>query len=86
MASALIFSRAIPQRRQWISQSHCTSNRWWNLGFICECWNQRAVKAPPNKLKKFKHCLLESWWQMFSGIGKECWSWNSCHKGPQKRP
>jgi hypothetical protein len=22
-----------------------TSNRWWNLGFISECLNQRAVKA-----------------------------------------
>jgi hypothetical protein len=37
--------RAIPQIWRWISQSHCMSNRWWNLGFICECWNRRAVKA-----------------------------------------
>jgi hypothetical protein len=40
-------------------QSHWTSNRWWNLGFICEYWNQRAVKAvdahtSPNKPKSFK--------------------------------
>jgi hypothetical protein len=39
------FFRAIQQRWQWISQSHHMSNRWWNLGFISECWNQRAVKA-----------------------------------------
>jgi hypothetical protein len=45
MASALSFFRLIPQRWQWISQLHCTNNRWWNLGFICDCWNQRAVKA-----------------------------------------
>jgi hypothetical protein len=45
MASSLTFFRAIPQRLRWISQSHHTSNRWWNLGFICECWNHRAVKS-----------------------------------------
>jgi hypothetical protein len=22
-----------------------TSNMWWNQAFICECWNDRAVKA-----------------------------------------
>jgi hypothetical protein len=44
VASALSF-RVIPQRRRWILQSHCTSNTWWNLGSICECWNQKAVKA-----------------------------------------
>jgi hypothetical protein len=33
------FYRSISQRWQWISQSHHTSNRWWNLSFICECWN-----------------------------------------------
>jgi hypothetical protein len=36
--------RVIPQRWSWISQSHHTSSRWWHLGFICEYWNQRAVK------------------------------------------
>jgi hypothetical protein len=45
MALALIFLRAIPQRCRWISQSCCTSNRLWNLGFIYECRNQRAVRA-----------------------------------------
>jgi hypothetical protein len=45
MALALTLCRPIPQRWRRISQSHCTSNRWWNLGFICECWNQTAVKA-----------------------------------------
>jgi hypothetical protein len=30
---------------QWISDSYHTSNRWWNRAFICERWNQRAVKA-----------------------------------------
>jgi hypothetical protein len=44
MASALVLS-VIPQRWQWISQSHHTSIRWWNMGFIYECWNQRAGKA-----------------------------------------
>jgi hypothetical protein len=34
-----------PQRWHWISRSHCMSNMWWNLGFVCECWNQKAVKA-----------------------------------------
>jgi hypothetical protein len=48
---------------KWISQSHHMCNRWWNLGFICECWNQREVKAvdaqrhSPNKPKKFKQTL-----------------------------
>jgi hypothetical protein len=37
--------KAIRQRWWWIYQSHRKRNRWWNLGFICECWNQRAVKA-----------------------------------------
>jgi hypothetical protein len=37
--------RAKPQWWRWISHSNRTSNRWWNLGFICECWNQRTVKA-----------------------------------------
>jgi hypothetical protein len=36
--------RAIPQRWR-ISQSHHTRNKWWNLGFICEQRNQRAVKT-----------------------------------------
>jgi hypothetical protein len=45
MDSALEFSRVIPQRWEWISQSHCINNRWWNLGYICVCWNQRAVKG-----------------------------------------
>jgi hypothetical protein len=35
-ASALTSFRMTPQRWPWISQSHCTSSRWWNLGFICE--------------------------------------------------
>jgi hypothetical protein len=26
------FFRVILWRWQWMSQSHCTSNRWWNLG------------------------------------------------------
>jgi hypothetical protein len=55
------FFRAIPQRWRWISQSYCMSNRW-NLGFICECWNQRAVKAANAPVhqpswKKFKQML-----------------------------
>jgi hypothetical protein len=39
------FFTAISQRWRWISQAHCMSSRWWNLGFISECWNQRALKA-----------------------------------------
>jgi hypothetical protein len=39
------FFRTIPQKWRWISQSRHTSNSLWNPGFICECWNQRAVKA-----------------------------------------
>jgi hypothetical protein len=46
MASAFVdFFRSIPQRWWWISQSHPRSNRWWNLGFNCQCWNRRAVIA-----------------------------------------
>jgi hypothetical protein len=41
---SLLLFRAIPQWR-WISQSHRMRNRWWKLGFICERWYQRAVKA-----------------------------------------
>jgi hypothetical protein len=37
--------RVIPQTWRWISQSHHTNKRWWNLAFICECWKQRAIKA-----------------------------------------
>jgi hypothetical protein len=30
----------------------------------------------PNKPKILnKRCLPESWWQLFSGTGKECWWW-----------
>jgi hypothetical protein len=42
---SLVLFRAIPKRRRLISQLHQSSNRWWNLGFICECWNQKAVRA-----------------------------------------
>jgi hypothetical protein len=35
----------IPQRWRWISKPCCMINTWWNLGFIYECWSQRAVKA-----------------------------------------
>jgi hypothetical protein len=46
MASAFVdLFRVIPQRWIWIYQSHRTSNRWRNLDFICERWNQKAVKA-----------------------------------------
>jgi transposase len=46
MSSAFVdLFRAIRQRLQWISQSHPTSNRWCKLGFIRECWNEKAVKA-----------------------------------------
>jgi hypothetical protein len=58
MARLYLF-RAIPQRWTWIPQSHRMRNRWWNLGFICECWNQSAVKAP-YKLKKFEQMLSAS--------------------------
>jgi hypothetical protein len=44
MTLALTFYRVIPWRWWWISQLHRTSNRWWNQGFIRECWNQRAVR------------------------------------------
>jgi hypothetical protein len=44
ISSALTFFRAI-QKWLWISQSHHMSNRWWMLGFICECWNQGTVKV-----------------------------------------
>jgi hypothetical protein len=37
--------RAIPWRWWRISQSHCMSNRWWNLGFIFECWNQKSSQS-----------------------------------------
>jgi hypothetical protein len=62
-ASALnFFLRAIPHRWRWISQSHRTSNRWWNLSIICECWNQRSVKAVDahtfaKQAEKFKQTL-----------------------------
>jgi hypothetical protein len=74
------FFRVIPQRWQWISQSHHTSNRWRNQGFVCEFWNQRSVTAvmqTPNKPKMFKQlCQPEIWWQLFSGTAKE-YSWCS---------
>jgi hypothetical protein len=60
-ASALTFFRATTQRWR-ISQSH--RNRWWNLGFICECWHQRAVKAMDTHIHQTsqkslnKRCLL----------------------------
>jgi hypothetical protein len=37
------FFRVTVQRWQWTSQSH--HDRWWILGFICECWNQGTVKV-----------------------------------------
>jgi hypothetical protein len=65
------------------------SNSWWNLAFICEFWNQRAVKAVDKHIyqigwKSLNKRLPESWWQLFSVTGKECWWWNSCNKGPQQ--
>jgi hypothetical protein len=63
MVSASTFFGAIPQRWRCISQSHRTINRWWNLSFICEWWNQRAVNAVDahthslDKTKNFKHML-----------------------------
>jgi hypothetical protein len=45
MALAWTFFREMSQRWRLISLSHRTSDRWWNLGFICECWNRKAVKA-----------------------------------------
>jgi hypothetical protein len=63
MASAFVnYFRQIPQRWRWISQSHRTSNRWWNLGFVCECWKQSAVKALgartlTKQTEKFKQTL-----------------------------
>jgi hypothetical protein len=70
------FFRTVPQR-WWISQSHHMSNRWWNLGFIGECWNQEAVKALDAHIhqtgwKNLNKRLRESWWHMFCGPGKEC--------------
>jgi hypothetical protein len=81
----------MPQKWQCISQSQRKSNRWWNLGFICECWNQRVVKAVDVNIftKQAEEvwtnvvCLSESWWKPFSGAGKECWWWNSCNNGKQ---
>jgi hypothetical protein len=78
------FLRVIPQRCQWISQSHRTSNRSWNVDFICECWIQRAVKAvdahtltKQAKKNLHKHCLparklmasVYSVWQEWSADG-----------------
>jgi hypothetical protein len=87
MALAFVdYFRVITQRWQSISQSHHASNRWWNLGFICECSNQRAVKGvDTNTFTKQaeksvgKCCLSESWWQLFCGTGEVCWQWNSCY-------
>jgi hypothetical protein len=30
-----------------------------------------------------KRCLPDSWCQLFSGVWKGCWRWNSRKKGPQ---
>jgi hypothetical protein len=51
------------------------SNRWWNLGFICECWNWRAVKAVDAHIHQtswniLKKRLPESCWQRFSRTEK----------------
>jgi hypothetical protein len=56
MASAFVeFLKRYQKIWRCIAQSHRTSNRWWNLGCLCECWNQRAVKThSPNKPNKFK--------------------------------
>jgi hypothetical protein len=64
------------------------SNRWWNLDFICECWNQIAVKAVDahtftKQAKILNKLVPESWWKLFSRTGKECWWWNSCNVGSQ---
>jgi hypothetical protein len=69
MALILTFFRVIPQRWLWISQSHRMSSRWWNLGFVCERWNQKAVKAVYAHIHQTSRknvCLPESWWQLFS--------------------
>jgi hypothetical protein len=41
--TTLPFAFTLPQRYRLITQSHRTRNRWRNLDFICECWNQRVV-------------------------------------------
>jgi hypothetical protein len=80
MASAFVDFFKISQRWRWISQSRHMSKRQWNLGFICECWNQRAVKGVDAHIfTKQLHisvvCLPKSWWQLFSGIVTKCWWW-----------
>jgi hypothetical protein len=62
-----------------ISQSHRTSNRWWNLGFIYEYWNERAAKTvDAHTFSKQAEtvwtnvvCLPESWWQLFPGTDRK---------------
>jgi hypothetical protein len=74
MVFVLTFFTAIPQRWRWIPQSHGKTNRWWNMSFICEFWEQGEVKTVDAKhiyqtsrksLKK--RCLPESWRQLFFG-------------------
>jgi hypothetical protein len=63
MASASIeFFTAKQQIWRRISESHCTSNTWWNRGLICECWNQGLVNAVGahtfnKEAEKFKQAL-----------------------------
>jgi hypothetical protein len=69
MAPASTFFTVILQRWRWVSQSHRKRNRWWNVGFICEYWDQRAVKSldahtftQQTRQKSLnKRCLPESW-------------------------
>jgi hypothetical protein len=47
---------------------HRKSYRWWNLGFICECWTQRTIKAVDAHIhqtsrKGLNKRLPERWWQ-----------------------
>jgi hypothetical protein len=56
-----------------------------NVSFICECWNQRAVKAEdsPNKPETFKQTSAIKLMAPVSWKGKEWWWWDYCNKGKQ---
>jgi hypothetical protein len=75
------------RKKCWISQSCCITNRRWSLGFICEWWIQRVVKAvyahifTKQAKKSLNKHMPESWWLQLPGTWNEHRWWNSCNKG-----
>jgi hypothetical protein len=65
---SLDFFRVIPQRWWWIPRSHHTSDRCWNLGLICEHWNQSSQSSGCTHIHQTNWESLNKWY-----LPESCW-------------